>query len=385
MEEKRICFECGCVIPEYEDIWVASEQEYICEDCYNNDYCTCDECGDVVRLDDSHYINDTVYCEDCLNDNFFTCNHCGRLTHNDDARDTNDGDVCSNCYYDYYEECNECGDVLLRDDMYYYEEDDRYYCEDCKPYRAINSYSYKPEPVFSGNSNLYLGVELEIDGGGYNHDNAQKILDIEPLVYCKYDGSLSDGFEIVSHPCDLEYHMNNMKWQEILQKCIDMRYTSHNANTCGLHIHISKNALGNTTIQQDKTIANILYFTEYFYDKMLKFSRRTPEQLERWAKRYGIEPNEKPLDILDKAKKCGNRYQAVNLLPYHTIEFRLFRGTLKYTTFIATLQFVNLICEISKELSIDDMSKINWEYVKYMIDDKNYTELKQYLIERGIY
>ena len=50
--------------------------------------------------------------------------------------------------------------------------------------------------------------------------------------------------------------------------------------------------------------------------------------------------------ILEKAKSgCNGRYVAVNLNNYHTIEFRLFRGTLKYNTFIATLQMVNHICD----------------------------------------
>lgn len=383
--KKIICFECGCIIDEGNEIWVNSEQKYICDDCYNDNYVTCDICGDVIHCNDYIYAHDEIYCRNCYDDNHTPCANCGEMIHNSATYSTIDGGVCEYCYDNYYVECSGCGDIIHRDNAQYDDYDDCYYCCDCIPDRAIQSYLYKPEPIFNGDSNLYMGVELEVDGGGYDECNAQKILDIEPLVYCKYDGSLNDGFEIVSHPCDLDYHINTMKWREILQKCVDMGYTSHNAQTCGLHIHISKNALGNTSIQQDKTISNILYFTEHFYDKLLKFSRRNIEQLERWAKRYGLESDEKPLDLLDKAKKCRYRYQMVNLTPCYTIEFRLFRGTLKYNTFIATLQFVKLICDMCKNLSNNEIVLLKWENVIFEVEQGNYTELKQYLIERGIY
>ena len=64
--------------------------------------------------------------------------------------------------------------------------------------------------------------------------------------------------------------------------------------------------------------------------------------MNRWAARYGFEKTGK--EILDKAKKGNNgRYAAVNLMNYATIEFRLFRGTLKYNTLIAAIELVNEI------------------------------------------
>ena len=71
-----------------------------------------------------------------------------------------------------------------------------------------------------------------------------------------------------------------------------------------------------------------LPFVEKHWEELLKFSRRTPRQLERWASRYGYK--ECPKDILDHAKKGSlGRYTAVNVSNEHTIEFRMFRGTLK--------------------------------------------------------
>ena len=36
-------------------------------------------------------------------------------------------------------------------------------------------------------------------------------------LYCKHDGSLSNGFELVTHPMSLEYHQEEMPWPEVLR------------------------------------------------------------------------------------------------------------------------------------------------------------------------
>lgn len=103
--------------------------------------------------------------------------------------------------------------------------------------------------------------------------------------------------------------------------------------------------------------------------------------MSRWAARYGMEKTGK--EILDKAKK-GNygRYAAVNLCPYSTIEFRIFRGTLKLNTLLATLQMVNAICDVAISMSEDEIENQSWaEFVMGI----QYPELIQYLKERRLY
>ena len=81
--------------------------------------------------------------------------------------------------------------------------------------------------------------------------------------------------------------------------------------------------------------------------------------MNRWAARYGFEKTGR--EILDKAKKGNNgRYAAVNLMNWATIEFRLFRGTLKYNTLIATLELVNAISDLAINLTDEGMSKMSW-------------------------
>ena len=132
-------------------------------------------------------------------------------------------------------------------------------------------------------------MELEIDETGEDSDTARRLLAIanqgQPPLYCKHDGSLDDGFEPVTHPMSLSYHRTEMPWEALLREAVRMGYLSHQSGTCGLHIHVSREAFGDTYAHQEAAIARVLYFFEKHWEELLKFSRRTQRQLDRWAAR----------------------------------------------------------------------------------------------------
>ena len=116
---------------------------------------------------------------------------------------------------------------------------------------------------------------------------------------------------------------------------------------------------------------------------MVKFSRRTEEQLAKWASRYGYK--DKPKEILDDAKDKGKiRYRCVNIAPQNTVEIRIFRGTLKLNTFIATLEMVDSICENAVKLTDEEIHMQSWNDFAENINPE-YVELIQYLKERQLY
>ncbi len=105
--------------------------------------------------------------------------------------------------------------------------------------------------------------------------------------------------------------------------------------------------------------------------------------MEHWAARYGRK--DEPKEVLNNAKYSYNRYSCVNLTPSETIEFRIFRGTLKYNTIIATLQLVETICDVASALSDDEVKGLTWsEFVSRLYEDTT-PELIQYLKERRLY
>ena len=224
-----------------------------------------------------------------------------------------------------------------------------------------------------------------MDDGGKDNDNAATLKSIanvhEENIYIKSDGSLEDGFEIVSHPMTLEYHTEEMNWKGILREAVSMGYRSHQTSTCGLHVHVNRNAFGDNQTEQEDVISRILFFVEKHWNELFTFSRRSSYNMSRWSARFGFEKTGK--QILEKAKSgCNGRYVAVNLNNYHTIEFRLFRGTLKYNTFIATLQMVNHICDAAISLSEEGIDAMSWSEFVSSIEEP---ELIQYLKERRLY
>ena len=351
----------------------------------------CDACGKACLPEELTDFDGQFLCPECLRESTVICAHCGDRVWKDD----NAGDIrtplCQSCYDRWYVSCSRCGCIIHESDARYaHGNDEDPLCENCYTRHhassTIHDYYYRPDPIFYGDGPLYMGVELEIDGAGESDANARRLLnavnDENEYIYCKHDGSLDDGYEIVTHPMTLAFHQNEMPWKTILQESIDMGYSSHQARTCGLHVHVNRDAFGATDAEQESCIARLLYIFEKFWDELLKFSRRTPRQLERWASRYGY--REQPKEILDHAKKgYGNgRYTCINLQNEATVEFRMFRGTLKYNTVIATLQLVQRVCDVALCLSDEELKSMSWTT---FVTGCTQPELVQYLKERRLY
>lgn len=350
----------------------------------------CDSCGKAFPVDELVEFEEQHLCPDCLQAATTFCVHCGERIWTDENAGDRDTPLCQSCSDRFYTTCSRCGRPILENDAYYDDEDDPY-CFDCHTrycsHSGIHDYYFKPDPIFYGAGPRFMGVELEIDGAGEDDSNADRLIGLSEFdgmgrIYCKHDGSLDDGFEIVSHPMTLDYHLNEMPWGDILSRAVSMGYTSHQARTCGLHVHVSRNAFGETEAQQDAVIARILYFFEKHWEELLKFSRRTPRQLEQWASRYGYK--ERPQDILEHAKKGGHggRYTCVNLTNSATIEFRMFRGTLKLNTLLATLQLLDRVCDVALFMTDDEVKAMSWTT---FVSGCTQPELVQYLKERQLY
>lgn len=353
----------------------------------------CDHCGEEHSLSECHTFDGQDLCPRCLEEETVLCSWCGERIWRSDNAGTEDTPLCDTCREDNYTTCTRCGRLLANEDAHYFRDDedgDYPYCSHCfgeAGLHGINAYHYKPRPIFYGEAQRFFGVELEIDGAGEDDDKADRIIEIANInslehIYCKHDGSLNDGFEIVTHPMTLKYHQQEMPWKSVLTEAIRMGYTSHQAGTCGLHVHVNRDSFGKTVEEQEACIARILYFFERHWEELLKFSRRSQRQLERWATRYGYK--EQPKEILDHAKKGGGggRYSSVNLLNEGTIEFRIFRGTLKYNTLIATLQLVERICSVATVMSDDQIKDMPWTT---FVAGCTAPELVQYLKERRLY
>ncbi|WP_312642536.1 amidoligase family protein [Hydrogenoanaerobacterium sp.] len=351
----------------------------------------CSHCETGHPVSSLYVMEEEQLCPDCCDELTAVCEHCGERIWNSDNDGFEDAPLCRRCCDNYYTRCDDCDCLLPNREAHYTNDEDTPYCGHCyENHRgdAIQEYSYKPEPIFYGDGARYFGVELEIDNGGKDDQKAQELLDIgnwqSNYIYIKSDSSLDDGMEIVTHPMTLAFHQSDMPWQQILAHALELGYSSHKAITCGLHIHVNRNCFGTPIGTQEDCISRVLFFVERFWEELLRFSRRTAHQVKRWAARYGYKNN--PKAILAHAKEgYFGRYACVNITNYATIEFRIFRGTLKYNTLIATLQLVNEICEVAFLLSDEQLAALSWcEFVE-QLDVHKYSELIAYLKERRLY
>ncbi len=349
----------------------------------------CHNCGEEHDISERTEFDGRELCPNCLADRTAVCSCCGeRYWLDEDAGDENTY-LCRRCYDRNYTHCDRCGRLLHWDDACYECDDseDRPLCEECvRDNERVMDYYYKPEPIFFGRGDRYFGVELEIDEAGESDDAAAQLMGVanqrDNHLYCKHDGSLNDGIELVSHPMTLKYHLETMPWANVLKTAVSLGYLSHQCGTCGLHVHVNRSAFGAHEKDQDAAIARILFFVENHWNELLRFSRRTQRQMDQWAARYGRKDD--PKAFLGHAKsRSMSRYTCVNLTNSETVEFRMFRGTLKLNTFLATLQMVNAICDVAVSMTDEEVQNLTW--TEFVTDFCRSPELVQYLKERRLY
>lgn len=410
MDTERCCDDCGEKIAEDDEFYETADGRIICESCYEDSYFTCEDCGDIYPMDDAVSINngEMYVCQDCADDtgNYHHCVSCDEYftSRSRGYYELANGDcVCDRCADGNVAECNDCGEYFWIDDM---EEDEDcwgdtiYFCPNCARGRKkkIHDYGYKPAPKYKVHNHdefwtddsikeLLFGVELEIDKGKDPEDVAEEITEAHDDIYCKHDGSLDYGVEIVSHPCTLEYHLKDLGWDDICNIALRNNFKSHEARTCGLHVHVGRRQLSENISEQNDNIAKIIILVDRHWNNIVRFTRRTEEQLSRWAERPEIVDKIANFSDGNIGRKvmnevnCRGRYQAVNLQNRNTIEFRIYNGTLKVSTLYATLQFTSNICKYAMTHSFDDCFASQW---KDVAEYETYPELAEYLVSRNL-
>jgi|GEM_PF-1404288 len=255
--------------------------------------------------------------------------------------------------------CEECGDWFEHDTSGRYI-DGYWYCNDCAPERPViydyHGYdgSYKERFLNSGSpeDDIPVGFELEVDNVECDNeelaDDALETVNADDDYFpCEYDSSVD--FEFISQPMTLALH-KKLDYDNTLLDALRGRCQSHDAGTCGLHVHVSKRDLS------DKALERIRVILEFFKPELFTFSRR-----QSWTYQYASFGDRTPKDGLKlvdvKGKTYAGHYTYYNEESGSTIEFRLFRGTLKGSTLYASLELVRNIVNIAKA---EHIKKISW-------------------------
>lgn len=363
-EIKKVCSRCGQEINEGAEFYYINDNEVICEDC-----------GKIEERDFGFWINceNKLVCQDCI-DNYTYCNDCGEYFPNDDTHYVVGCDyyICSNCRdRGDYAYCESCNDLFHIDDLHYSDYHDAYYCDccydDCCEDDLLYEYhDFNDWELFKGSNEesfdkvpYYIGKEIELEPKNYSN--------VEGVVNAMYeninavgmhDGSLDEGgVEVVTHPESWEYlqeHKEN--YRKFFDRMEDLKY-GDNGNT-GLHFHVTR--------PNDNVISRVIVILESFKEEIKKLSRRNGDF--HWSKFLSDRENEDADKLKyqstkylkeEYVKAYHDRYVALNLNNYNTIEFRFFNGANNFEEFWGALQFIHNVMEIALDEN-RELNTINW-------------------------
>ena len=341
---------------------------------FENCFVYCNHCGELILKSEAVEIDGKFYCPSCT----FECSECGEVhpvfncfyCYDSDAR------YCRDCYNHETSVCDDCGRHFRYEDSLTYCGDNAY-CDSC--YDRHNSviadyHDFKDygDIRFKGNEkraeSVYMGFELEVDSRQSldREASAGWIKDrFDDFFHCENDGSLYNGFEIISQPASLNYHLEQMNdYTEMFRGLLTDGWRSNDVKTCGFHIHLDRYYFGP---KGDSAIAKLLYIFEKFQEPLRVFSRRSVDQANDWARSRKEQMSENGAWIKKAIKDSKNwpshsdRYFAVNLTNSDTIEIRLWRGTLNPNTFEATLRFTARIAEICKNTRAVEVAAMSFD------------------------
>ena len=380
-------FEEGDIIVSKEDI----------ENGLTEDYFVCDCCQEICHVDSvREAYNDRVICEDCCDDQYVWSEAMSTYIYSDDAFYYEDDQG----YYDnpvHYECKSQYGwlsrvtdnwysdneERLETEDGYYYaegEQDDLYWCstdecwyysEDNMPEGLIRGYHKRPELKFFGEGPKFFGLELECDGSdadGSEDDVRAIFKNHMDRFYFNSDGSLSHGFEAITHPMSPS-EMLKIDWEQITNE-MENRYYDNDRDTAGIHIHVSRRFF-----HGEKNIGRLVRMFSENYSEMIKFAHRPEHKAADWAKRVRGTTRQYAIDWYENASRAG-RYTAVNLQNDETVEIRLFHSLASRQHIMACIQLTDVLTDMANL----DRYTFGWDIVNKRAKDKGYTELQEQLL-----
>lgn len=227
--------------------------------------------------------------------------------------------------------------------------------------------------------NFFIGFELEVEFPHLDEDEMHDIADYIETTYkeilcCKWDGSLYNGFEFISHPIHVELYENGYM-ESVLNKLSTeiSKYGGVVGATTGLHFHVSRRAFSRNGFSR-----RLLCLMTNFREELMEHSGRYEYTLGGDGERSRFTYCQFPeltisnINTSELVITRGHR-TALNCANDDTIEFRFFAATLDVKEFLKRVSIViNLVrtCDNESVHNVSIKKIIPWyeDKEKFSID-----------------
>jgi len=215
---------------------------------------------------------------------------------------------------------------------------------------------------------LFMGVELEVemkngDDGDANGAAFKVMKEMKRTAITCDDGSLDSGFEIISVPATLAKHYSI--WESLLRTSeVRHEITSFKNSTTGIHVHMSKDSFTSVGLGKFMTFINLPDNRKF----MIAIAQRESSSYAPFNET--VIKNGKHTDIFrTKEGRSVDKYSAVNLCKPHTVEIRIFKGTLHYPSVMKNLEFLHALHTYSH--TVASCTDLSWKtFVNWLKDTK---------------
>lgn len=387
-----VCDDCGELVKE-DETYTTHDSRLICTNCYDsNGYYICDRCG--LAIEDSYciHIEDTneYMCSDCADRYCYQCMDCGGWYSSDRIITDNEGQhLCEDCYYNSYYTCALCGEFVRTDDCYWDDCADEPYCACCyeeefqnkfiSTYHSHNKWTVhytENERNDYMSDKLTLGLEIEVEGDTDFAEGFMERVDND-LIYLEKDSSV-EGFEIITQPMTREYATEVFpnKISKGFEYLKDNDFKGHDAG--GIHIHVAN--YGDTRLTVYKLKRLLYNIDSKQQGLLLELTQRKKYELERWA------DNQVPYVMsIEDAYHQTSRYEALNLDDRTgTLEFRIFNSNLRVEKISKNIEMVYALLDYINSSSWNSSSDL-YDWMRFVHDNNvNYPNLYLFIEEKHL-
>lgn len=246
----------------------------------------------------------------------------------------------------------------------------------------------------SAHEPIYLGLELEVTCKGVNRSDqghAKLIQDMANSRFgdhaiAKQDGSIGNyGLEIVTVPATLAYH--KQMFQDNFFAEPNMFHKRVMAlDTCGIHVHISKNAMTASDLRKFIIFINSSQTSKFINDMAGRQANRFCDRVNISSFKGGVDiaasivkkitqksiQNGQVRGKLNTARIESSHYDAVNIQNAHTIELRIFKSSNDKNNILRKLEFCESLVKFCRSHAPLQMTV--YDYVEFILDKVNKKE-----------